>query len=236
MVGVAWNSAGTKVAGGWINEKEAVPEPVVILNSDGKQLHALRDISGSGYGVAFLADTDALLIGADRLTAVNAETGTILWTNEIGGAQSFAFSADGKIGAAGGWGRKAGKFNPADGKLLQSAAFESVIGGVALLPNGDLAIAAWGGTKPLSVLRGGADKPEPLFQSQFAFQNVLWSSALRALVAAEQGGRLWLLSADGKPQAMLDEDAGTTAFRLLEHEGRLLVSRMNREIQVIATQ
>jgi hypothetical protein len=79
-----------------------------------------------------------------------------------------------------------------------------------------------------------AVKGVPLFTSSFGFQDVAWSAKLGGLLAAEQGGKLWLLAPDGKPRAMLDENAGTTAYRLLEHNGEIIVARMNRLVQRIA--
>jgi hypothetical protein len=52
-------------------------------------------------------------------------------------------------------------------------------------------------------------------------------------VATEQGGRLWLLGADGKPAAMLDDTAGTTVYRLSETPAGLLLARMNRVVQTV---
>jgi hypothetical protein len=44
-------------------------------------------------------------------------------------------------------------------------------------------------------------------------------------LAAEQDGKL---GADGKPRAVLDQDAGTTVYRMHISGGGLLVARMNR--------
>jgi len=52
----------------------------------------------------------------------------------------------------------------------------------------------------------------------------------------EQGGKLWLLDADGKPKAMLDEYAGTTAYRLSLHGSDVLLGRMNRTVQRVKVQ
>ena len=207
----------------------------MVLDADGKEVSRPK-VNGPVMGVAFVPGTDTLLIGADQLTAVNATDGKPLWTNPIKGAQAFAFTADGKTGAAGGWGKNAGAFTTADGKGVgAAAAFEAVVGGVAFLPNGDVAVAVWGGTHPLYVLRGN-QKAEPLFHSQFGFQNVAWSDALKGLVAAEEGGKLWLLDADGQPKAMLGEVAGTTAYRMTLHGGDVLLGRMNRVVQRVAGQ
>ena len=165
----AWNSDGTIVAGGWLNNAAVYedanhhkpPMPTldsIVLDANGNALPTPREIVGSVYGAAFVPNSNTLLLGADQLTAVDAKTGAILWHNDISGAQAFAFSADGTLAAAGGWGKNAGKFNPADGKLLQSTTFDSHVGGVALLPNGDLTAALWGGTRPLYVLHAGAQK------------------------------------------------------------------------------
>ncbi len=86
------------------------------------------------------------------------------------------------------------------------------------------------------VLRGDRKKAETLFQSRFGFQNVAWSDALKGLVAAEEGGKLWLLDADGKPKAELDETAGTTAYRMLLQGGDVLLGRMSRVVQRVKVQ
>lgn len=229
ITGLAWNSSGTMVAAGWSNN-ERFPQDPIVLDAQGNTLRTLK-VEGDVMGVVFVPNTDTLLVGGTRLTAVNASNGAVLWSNDIKGASSFAFGADGQTAAAGGWGRNAGRFSLADGKLSQLASFTAVVGGVALLPEGDTAVAVWGGTHPLYVLRGDGKKPETLFESQFGFQNVVWSDARKGLLAAEQGGKLWLLGADGKPRALLDEDAGTTAYRLVERGADLLVARMNRVVQ-----
>jgi outer membrane protein assembly factor BamB len=231
LISVAWNSAGTIVAAGWVNSDPKAPLDVVVLDAQGKALPGPKGIAGSVMGVTFVPDSDILLIGADELTAVKATDGSVLWRNPIKGAQAFAFSADGKIGAAGGWGKSAGKFSLSDGKVMQSSSFDSVVGGVALLPTGELAVAVWGGTHPLFVVRGSAQKPEPLFQSSFGFQSVVWSEPHKSLLAAEQGGRMWLLGADGKARAVLSDEAGTTAYRMSLQGPDVLLARMNRVVQ-----
>ncbi len=213
MLVAAWNDKGTLVAAGWGVPNPKAPEAAVVLAADGKEVSRPK-AAGAVMGVAFAPGTDTLLIGADQLTAVNARDGKQLWTNPVMGAQAFAFTAEGKTGAAGGWGKNVCVFTIADGKATKQSAFDSVIGGLAFLPSGDLAVAVWGGVHPLCVLRGNDVKPAPLWQSQFGFQNVMWSEALKGHIATEQGGKIWLLSADGKPQARLDEIAGTTAYRL----------------------
>jgi hypothetical protein len=122
-----------------------------------------------------------------------------------------------------------GVFALATPDKVRTVGFDSVVGGVALLPSGDLAVAVWGGVRPLYVVR--KDKAEPLFQSSFGFQDVVWSERRKGLVAAEQGGRVWLLGGDGKPRTMLSEDAGTTAYRLRLAGDEVLVARMNRVVQ-----
>jgi hypothetical protein len=234
MIAAAWNDAGTLVAGGWANNKEK-PLGLIVLDQQGQLVGEPRSISGNVMGVAFVPNSDTLLVGADKLTAVDAQSGQVRWTNDLGGAQAFAFTPDGETAAAGGWGHSAGKFRLQDGQVTQQGTFDSVVGGVALMPSGDLAVAVWGGTRPLFVLRGTEPHPQPeaLFQSAFGFQDVLWSEAAGALVAAEQGGELWLLSPDGKPQAVLDEEAGTTIYRLEPSGDGWLVGRMNRVVQRI---
>jgi len=228
MICATWNDAGTSAAGGWLNPDPKTAIDPVILDANGKVVARPKGVAGQVMGAAFLPHSDTLLLGADQLTALKGSDGSVLWRNPIKGAQGFAFAADGKTAAAGGWGKSAGTFTLSDGKVGQSANFDSVVGGVALLPNGDLAVAVWGGVHPLYVLRGG--KAETLFQSSFGFQNVAWSEKHKGLIAAEQGGKLWLL-ADGKANALLDEDAGTTAYRVVLHGDEVLLARMNRVVQ-----
>jgi hypothetical protein len=228
MVCCAWNDAGTRAAGGWLNPDPKTALDPVILDADGKLLPRPKGIPGSVLGVIFLPGSDTLLLGADQLTALGKD-GSALWNAPIKGAQAFAFSVDGKTVAAGGWGKTAGVCTVADGKLTQSATFDAVIGGVALLPKGDLVVAVWGGVHPLFIVRSG--KAEPLFQSSFGFQDVVWSDKHHALLAAEQGGKLWLLDSSGKANALLDEDAGTMAYRLRTVGDEVLLARMNRVVQ-----
>jgi hypothetical protein len=225
IISVAWNDAGTLVAAGWSNNPTKPdlgdPQKPVILSADGKVLRHIEDIPGSVMGVAFVPGTDTLLIGADQLTAINAADGSKLWTNDLNGAFSFAFSADGQTAAAGTFiDRRAATFSLA-----------SVVGSVAFLPDGSLAAAVWGGTKPLYVLKG--EKPEPLFQSKYAFQSVMWNGESNQLIACEQGGNIWLLDASGAVQAKLDDEAGTTVWRAVPTADGLLVGRMNRVVQHI---
>jgi hypothetical protein len=232
MIAVAWNDAGTLVAAGWAINKEK-PLGLVVLDAEGQLVGEPRPVPGNVMGVAFVPGTDTLLVGADKLTALDAKSGAVAWANDLGGAQSFAFSPDGRTAAAGGWGHAAGTFQLADGLVTAQATFDSVVGGVALLPGGDLAVAVWGGTRPLYVLHPGEANPQPLFQSAFGFQNVVWSGERGGLIAAEQGGKLWLIAPDGTPRALLDEEAGTTIYRLLPAGGGWLVGRMNRVVQRI---
>jgi hypothetical protein len=234
MICVAWNDAGSLVAGGWLNPDPKTAVDPVVLDAGGKVAQRPKDVRGGVLGVAFVPKTSTLLLGADELVAIKAADGKPLWRNPIKGAQSFVFAADGKSAAAGGWGKSAGTFALSDGKVTQTAGFDSVVGGVAYLPGGDLAVAVWGGTHPLFVVRAGGNKAEPLFQSSFGFQNVRWSEAYEGLLAVEQGGRLWLLDKHGKPKALLSEDAGTTAYRLELHGGNVLLARMNRVVQRLA--
>jgi hypothetical protein len=227
MIAVAWNDVGTFAAAGWLNPDPKTALDPVIVGADGKVLSRPK-VAGQVMGVCFVPKSDTVLFGADMLTAVNAVNAGILWRTPIKGAQAFAFSADGKTGAAGGWGKTVGTFAIAAAGVKQSATFDSVIGGVALLPNGDVAVAVWGGVHPLYVIRNG--KAETLLQSSFGFQNVVWSDKHKGLIAAEQGGKLWLLM-DGKPQALLSEDAGTTAYRMMLSGEDVLLGRMNRVVQ-----
>src|SRR5262249_49091339 len=127
--------------------------------------------------------------------------------------------------------KTAAVFDLANGMARRTSQFDGVVGGVAFLPSGDLAVAVWGETRPLMVLRGDGKKPEVLFASNFGFQTVRWSEAHKGLLAAEQGGRIWLLAAAGKPRALLREDAGTTAYRLEVQRDAVLLARMNRVVQ-----
>jgi hypothetical protein len=66
----------------------------------------------------------------------------------------------------------------------------------------------------------------------FAFHDVLWLERAGVLIAAEEGGRVWLFDPKGKTQALLD-DAGTTAHRMVARErgNEILLGRMNRVVQ-----
>ena len=235
MVDVAWNSAGTLAAGCWrniyVNEKDGrAALPVFIVDAQGKRLATPAGDYLNVMGVAFIPGTDTLLIGAETLTAVNGRDGRVLWSNDIKNAQAFAFSADGKA-AAGGYGLTVGVFDAATGAIAYQAKVPSVVGGLSFLPGGDIAAAVWGGTHPLQRIRAGATTAEVLFQSSFGFQSCAWSRALNGLVATEQGGKIWLLAEDGSPKAMLDEEAGTTAYRMALSGSQILVARMNRLVQ-----
>ena len=147
IVSVAWNDAGDIAAGGWVNESSVssslLEKPkfsISAVNHDGGVV-PLPDVAGSVYGVRFQPGTDILLAGGDALHAIDARKNAELWTNAISGAMSFDFSADGKTGSAGGWGKNAGTFNLADGTMIASASFPGHIGGVALLPDGSAAVA-----------------------------------------------------------------------------------------------
>jgi WD40 repeat protein len=242
MVAVAWNSAGSLVAGAWRNtfkgdaKDPRKPLELALLDAEGKAQASPGGFAAT-FGLAFVPGGDVLLVGTDKLTAVNVKDGKTLWTNDIKGAQAFAFSADGKTAAAGGHGCNAACFPLDTGKLAAAPAkLPGMVGGVAFLPSGDLAVAVWGRTNPLMILpaagAAGADKPATLFQSSFGFQNVLYSPDLKALVAAEQGGRIWLIGENGK--SMLSEDAGTTPYRMTLAGPNVLVARMNRVVQVIS--
>ncbi|MGO8997756.1 MAG: WD40 repeat domain-containing protein [Polyangiaceae bacterium] len=228
MIAAAWNDAGTVVAGGG----DAPAVQLAILDAQGKALPVPNGIAGNVMGVAFVPHTSTLLVGANQLTAVDATTGSVTWRGDISSALSIRFSADGATGAAGGWGKRAGAFRVSDGKPLAVAALPSSVGGVALLPNGDVAAAVWGGTQPLYRLDASSGKSEVLVQSRFAFHDVLWLGSRNGLVAAEQGGPLWLFAPSGRPLARL-EDAGTTVCRMEVRGGELLVGRMNRVVQRI---
>jgi hypothetical protein len=228
MIAVAWNDAGTLAAGGWLNPDPKTALDPVVVDSTGKVTARPKGVAGQVMGAVFVPGGDTLLLGADQLTAVDAAGGKVLWRNPIKGAQAFAFKGDGKTVTAGGWGKSAGTFALAEPAKVQSVSLPSVVGGVAFLPGGELAVAVWGGVHPLFVLRKG--KAEPLFQTSFGFQNVVWSGKHKGLLAAEQGGKVWLLGGDGKPRALL-ADAGTTAYRLRLAGDDVLVARMNRVVQ-----
>ena len=237
MVAAAWNDDGTIVAGGGISDGSAFTKggaapvfPLVVLDAQGKRLPVAEGISGDVMGLAFVPRTSTLLVGARQLTAVEATTGRVKWRSDLGLARAIAFSADGKTGGAGGWGKRAGSFDVSDGKVLAAAGFGSNVGGVALLPGGDLAVAVWGGTYPLYRLRASEPKPAPLAQAEFAFHDALWLPEESAIVAAEQGGSVWLFDASGKARAKL-EDAGTTVHRMVARGRELIVGRMNRVVQ-----
>ena len=153
MIGVVWNDAGTLAGGGWLNPdaKNGSGPGCRRFGGQGGDVRP-KGVAGQVMGSAFVPSSDTLLLGGDQLTAVDAANGKVLWRNAIKGAQAFAFSADGKTGAAGGWGKSAGIFPLATPTKVQLVTFPSVVGGVALLPGGDLAVAVWGGTHPLSVV------------------------------------------------------------------------------------
>jgi WD40 repeat protein len=233
IVSLAWNDKSTLLAGGWQNSYEKTAIAPVLLEANGAVRPLPAGINGGVMGVKFVPGTDTLLLGADKLTAVNAATGAQLWSVDMKGAGAFAISPDGKTLAAGGWGRTAGIVDLADGKLRFHQQVAAIVGGAAFLPNGDVTIAVWGSDNALQVWRAATNKLEPFFQSGFGFQDVQWSQAHNALVAAEQGGRLWLLEAQGKPLSVLDETHGTTAYRMSLQGGQLIVGRMNRVVQQI---
>lgn len=230
----AWNDGGTLVVAGWADnyreaEKALTQLPTVVLDDSGKVRKELK-VAGDVMGTAFVPGTGIVLLGANQLTAVDTASGDNLWTAAISGAQSFSFDITNKQVAAGGWGKKLGVIDLADGKVQRQAAFDAIIGAVTYLPGGDLAVAVWGGSKPLYRLAPGETKGAPLFQSRFAFQDVAWSPATNNIVATEQGGGLWLLDAQGKPLAW-STDAGTTAYRMQLQGNQLTVGRMNRTVQ-----
>jgi outer membrane protein assembly factor BamB len=228
MITAAWNDAGTIIAAGG----DAPALQLALLDAQGKALPGPTGIAGNVMAVAFAPRTSTLLVGANQLTALDATTGNVPWRSDLASAFSIRFSADGATVAAGGWGKRAGAFRMSDGKSLASAALPSNVGGVALLPNGDVVAAVWGGTHPLYRVNAASGTPEPLVSSRFAFHDVLWSATRKCLVAAEQGGTLWLLDTDGTALATL-EDRGTTAYRMEARGGELLVGRMNRVVQRI---
>jgi hypothetical protein len=237
MVATAWSADGAIVAGGALNEGSTTTKggtvpvlPLVILNAQGSRLTSPHGISGDVMGLAFVPQTRTLLVGTDPLTAIDVGTGAVLWTCAVGRARSIAFSADGKIGAAGGWRRQAGSFRTSDGKAVSAAAFRSNVGGVAILPGGDLAVAVWGGTYPLFRVKAGEPKPALIAAARFAFHDVVWREREGGIVAAEEGGDLWLFDPHGKARARLT-DAGTTVNRIVSDESGVLVGRMNRVVQ-----
>ena len=229
MLSVAWNDAGTRVAGGWINRHGTV-DPV-LLDSDGKLLGTIKGITGDVTGVAFLPKSDTLLLGADKLMAYDTTRSVILWSAPIAKARVFAFSADGQLAAAGGWERMVLLFNPADGTQLSTTSVAAVVGGIAFLPDNSLAVAIWGGDHPLYRIRKDNPQPGVLFRAENGWQDVRWSPQQQALIATEQGGRLWLLQPDGQARAMLNETAGTTITQLHERKNGILLGRMDRHIQ-----
>jgi WD40 repeat protein len=233
IISLAWNDKSTLLAGGWQNSNEKTAIAPVLLDANGAARPLPSDIKGGVMGVKFVPGTDTLLLGADKLTAVNVATGAQLWSADVRGASAFAVSPDGKTLAVGGWGRTAGIVELADGKPRFHQQVPAIVGGAAFLPNGDAVFAVWGSDNPLLVVRAATNKLEPLFQSQFGFQDVQWSAGHNGLVAAEQGGRLWLLDALGKPLSVLDETHGTTAYRMSLQGNRLIVARMNRVVQQI---
>ncbi len=232
MISVAWNDAGTLVVGGWLNPDPKTAQEPVVLDAGGRIVRLLKDVKGGVMGVRFVPRSDVVLLGCDQLTALKASDGSVLWRNALKEAQSFAFSTGGKTAAAGGWGKNAGSFSLADGKLSRVENFDSVVGGVVLLPNSkDMVVAVWGGTHPLFLVRDDNKKAETFFRSAFGFQSAVWSDKHKGLLAAEQGGKLWLLDPQGQAQALVDEAAGTTVYRLQLAGDEVLLARMNRVVQ-----
>lgn len=237
MTRLAWSDNGQVVAAGWADnykdyDKAASHLPAVVVDAGGQVVKEIQ-LPGDVMGAVFVPQSETVLLGAEQLTAANARSGEVLWRADIKGAQGFAFAPDAKSVAAGGWGKTAGVVNLADGKVVRQAKFDAVVGGVSLLPNGDLVAAVWGGTKPLYVVRGNDEKPQTFYQSRFAFQSVAWAPMQRALVAAEQGGDVWLLDASGKVLARRT-DAGTTAYRMVLQGIEVLLARQNRVAQRIS--
>jgi hypothetical protein len=237
IVATVWSADGAMVAGGGVSDGSTSSKggpapafPLVVLDAEGNPLPSPPAVSGDVMGMAFIPGTRTLVVGANALTALDLTSGKVVFKGEVGGARSIAFSADGTTIAAGGFGKRAGSFRATDGKLLASAAFPSNVGGVAILPGGDLAVAVWGGTHPLYLLRATDPKPVPLAQARYAFHDVVWLAREERLVAAEEGGNLWLFDRDGKARAKL-EDAGTTIHRIVTHPTGLVVGRMNRVVQ-----
>ena len=74
-------------------------------------------------------------------------------------------------------------------------------------------------------------KAETMAKGRFAFHDTLVSRS--GVIAAVQGGPIWLFDEQGNARARLD-DAGTTAFRMEARGDELLVGRMNRVVQRIA--
>ena len=256
MVAAAWNDEGTRVAAGAIREgslpanganaasgvgQSAPTFALALLDANGNVDKLLseaapRPFTGDVTGVAFVPHTGTLLVGAaPQLTAIDTKTGHVLWRTDIGGAQSFRVTPDGKTAAAGGWGKRAGSFGLADGKTLAAATFRFERRRRRAPCRMETSRSRSGaGTHPLYRLRAGQPSPEALAQARFAFHDVLWWEEESALLAAEQGGPLWLLdpnaNAKRKEHAKLD-DAGTTAHRIVKSGRELIVGRMNRVVQ-----
>ncbi|MFW6060607.1 MAG: WD40 repeat domain-containing protein [Phycisphaeraceae bacterium] len=239
---VAWSEDGARLAAAWSHNRHH-PQPMVVLDREGEVRQRFDELTQDVFGLTFVPGTRTLLVGGEALVALDTDSGQTLWQQPLAGARAFAFAPDGETVTVGCWSETVARLRVENGQVLQRATVEGIVGGVARLPSGAVAVAVWGGTTPLLTLPDleGSDstpadeiEPQPLFASEFAFQDVAWSDALNALVATEQGGRLWLLGVDGQPQAQLGRQAGTTAHRLHVQGSHIAIGRMDRSVTVLS--
>src|SRR5204863_1171936 len=127
MTCVAWNDAGTLVAGGWLNPDPKTALEPVVLDAAGK-VKSRPKVTGAVMGAAFVPVSDQVLFGADNLALVNAASGEIVRNLPLKGAQAFAFAAGGKTVAAGGWGKTAAVFDLGSGTVKRTSKFDGVVG------------------------------------------------------------------------------------------------------------
>ena len=80
--------------------------------------------------------------------------------------------------------------------------------------------------------------PQPVKLTGCTSQNDGLTAPFSAVLtkAAWLPARIRYIDADGKPKAMLNENAGTTAYRLTLHGGEVLLGRMNRTVQRVKVQ
>ena len=246
IICAAWNSAGTLVAGGWMNNvhrlgrwkthvKPDLPklEPIV-LDAEGNALPGPQGIIGSVYGMAFVPNYRHV---APRRRPVDR-----------GGCpdrrRALAQRHQRRDGL-----RLLRRRHPRRGGRLGQKCREVQPGGWQAHARPPPSTPTWAasrccpaaiwsppsGAAPArcSCSATASSRPEPFFQSSYGFQHVLWSPADNALVAAEEGGKLWLLNPEGKALALLEDDAGATAYRMSLQGNTLLLGRMNHAVQRI---
>ncbi|MFW6060742.1 MAG: PQQ-binding-like beta-propeller repeat protein, partial [Phycisphaeraceae bacterium] len=239
---LAWSDDGRRLAAGWVDSSDD-PQALAVLDRKGGVQQRFDNIATRTFGLSFVPGTRTLLVGGESLVALDTENGETIWKRPLPGARAFAFAPDGQSVTVGCWSETVARLRIADGEILQRATVEGIVGDVVHLPSGAVAVAVWGGRKPLwklpatntaaGTLAAGVEL-QPLLASQFAFQAVDWSDALGALVAAEQGGRVWLVNENGQSLARLGAEAGTTVHRLVMQGEHIVIGRMDRSVSILS--